>query len=533
MTRTRVHPEPIRTDDDSASTSSSGSILEPVWELCPTTAPQPRPAPSTQSRLAFTAEASGTNAQHVPCGCQAGVPLQLHLGQIFPGPSSAHCSNPCPVIIPFPVVPCHHRASNAAHPPLLSTGPQTASQAHGSITPTNPKPTQPQPCASTQKRQRKARGSRSSPLAVVDSSTRPTPTASAPGVKERDEEKADAAARLLQGSELTSREQTSKMKNKGKDVAAQPLSSGLKHTSKAPLRNNHETATTPICAATLKPAARRTRTQSPPARAVMGNKAESEGEESDSEDSSSDDEEDTALDKLPPSDSNSLTAPKPSHITGNMDDQRLMYLKNLVLATERKVELVREQKKNRKAMYKEHKEQLGVKWRIFRERKKFLKPDLKRWIKEELRRQNEAMYKDWKRLKRKLRQEKADLRECLYKYKKDLKEEEKREEQRQRALEKKRREKAKEEKVQQKKLQREEEKKHKERLAQEKEEKKAAMARARMEEKRKEQLQKEEEKKLKKQREVEESMAKKNRRTTDRMSRYDRMCSWIRSHNPL
>ncbi|XP_062373597.1 trichohyalin-like [Sardina pilchardus] len=487
MTRTRVHPEPIRTDDDSASTSSSGSILEPVWELCPTTAPQPRPAPSTQSRLAFAVEASGTNAQHVPCGCQAGVPLQLHLGQIFPGPSSSRCSNPCPVIIPFPVVPCHHRASSAAHLPLLSTGPQT--------------------------------------------SPRPTPTASAPGVKERDEEKADAAARLLQGSERTSRscEENSKMKNKGKDVAAQPLSSGSKRTSKAPLRHI-ETATTPNCVATLKPVARRTRTQSPPARAVI---ADSEGEESDSEDSSSDDEEDTALDKLPPPDTSSLTAPKPSHITGNMDDQRLTYLKNLVLATERKVELVREQKKNRKAMYKEHREQLGVKWRIFRERKKFLKPDLKRWIKEELRRQNEAMYKDWKRLKRKLRQEKADLRECLYKYKKDLKEEEKREEQRQRALEKKRREKAKEEKVQQKKLQREEEKKRKERLAQEKEEKKAAMARARKEEKRKEQLQREEEKKLKKQREVEESMAKKNRRTTDRMSRYDRMCSWIRSHNPL
>ncbi|XP_048123904.1 uncharacterized protein LOC125310479 [Alosa alosa] len=196
----RRSEQQIRTHNGSTSSSSPSSILEPVWELCPTTRALPRPAPPTQPRLAFAVKVAGTNTQNVTCGCQAGVPLQPQLAQIFPGPS-AHCSNPCPVIISFPVVPCHHRASRAGM------------------------------------------------LGEMEDKENKLKKESQAGVKDRDKKTADAAAHLLQrGSERTSHRCSSAQKpkknskmSKGKDVAAQPLSSGWKRTSKAPLPHNHVT----------------------------------------------------------------------------------------------------------------------------------------------------------------------------------------------------------------------------------------------------------------------------------------------------
>ncbi|KAG5267954.1 hypothetical protein AALO_G00227800 [Alosa alosa] len=315
----RRSEQQIRTHNGSTSSSSPSSILEPVWELCPTTRALPRPAPPTQPRLAFAVKVAGTNTQNVTCGCQAGVPLQPQLAQIFPGPS-AHCSNPCPVIISFPVVPCHHRASRAGM------------------------------------------------LGEMEDKENKLKKESQAGVKDRDKKTADAAAHLLQrGSERTSHSYHHKADRRScplKNTLAKdlPLSHGGQSDSlilncssiqgkcacphqfmsvaDIHFRDpSHEPHPTLICASTLKPVARRNGTQSPPVRAAMDNNVESEGEESDSEDSSSDDEEDTA--KLPPSDTNSHAVPKPSHITGNMDDQRLTYLQNMVLTTERKLELTR------------------------------------------------------------------------------------------------------------------------------------------------------------------------------------------------
>lgn len=142
-----VHLKQVRTFEGSLSPSSSGSVLEPVWELIPTLKPAPRPAPPKQSKRTCAVEdnlqcAAGAD---MISSWQAGVQLQPQIAQLLPGHSD-HYSRPSPVIHPFSVMPSPLGASRAPFPPLSSSQPQPASHL------------------------------------VVELHTSPAPTASAPGV---------------------------------------------------------------------------------------------------------------------------------------------------------------------------------------------------------------------------------------------------------------------------------------------------------------------------------------------------------------
>lgn len=142
-----VHLKQVRTFEGSLSPSSSGSVLEPVWELIPTLKPAPRPAPPKQSKRTCAVEdnlqcAAGAD---MISSWQAGVQLQPQIAQLLPGHSD-HYSRPSPVIHPISVMPSPLGASRAPFPPLSSSQPQPASHL------------------------------------VVELHTSPAPTASAPGV---------------------------------------------------------------------------------------------------------------------------------------------------------------------------------------------------------------------------------------------------------------------------------------------------------------------------------------------------------------
>lgn len=82
-----VHLKQVRTFEGSLSPSSSGSVLEPVWELIPTLKPAPRPAPPKQSKRTCAVEdnlqcAAGAD---MISSWQAGVQLQPQIAQLLPG----------------------------------------------------------------------------------------------------------------------------------------------------------------------------------------------------------------------------------------------------------------------------------------------------------------------------------------------------------------------------------------------------------------------------------------------------------------
>ncbi|XP_048088648.1 chromatin assembly factor 1 subunit A-B-like [Alosa alosa] len=311
-------------------------------------------------------------------------------------------------------------------------------------------------------------------------------------VKERDHNKSGAVARPLpNGWKHASRPPLSSgpcsSENEGKDVTAQPRSSGLKCTSTfnflsqnslwshggqsdsdsensdcssfqakctfphklisvpdLPLRDHsHEPPSTLICASSLAIVARRNGTQSPPARASMNNKEDSVEDEmtdSESEDSSIQQEE----------------------ATRNKDDptQQLKELQYLVLTTENKLELAKQLEKDTRASYKKERDQLALKKKDFQKNKKIMLSDLKKRTREELKVLENEIEQGQKRVDKELKQETANLKALLNEYKKALKDEEKKEKERQKVLQKQQKEKAKEEKLKQKKIKKEEDKKY-------------------------------------------------------------------------
>lgn len=137
-----VYLKQIPTHEGRTSSSPPDSVPDSV----------PKPAGREPSEPSCYG-AAGTNINTVTSGCRAGIPYQPDIAQIFPGPSS-HSSRPCPVVIPFPTVPSHHRVGRTALPPLSATQPQPGSrlfvylpQGHGRLRPTQNVPTQPKPGA--------------------------------------------------------------------------------------------------------------------------------------------------------------------------------------------------------------------------------------------------------------------------------------------------------------------------------------------------------------------------------------------------